>query len=1204
MRQTVSRLAVAMLMLAMVSMRLHSAEGALSLDDESLVAQMPGAGATYRLPSRVYPPELIAKLKGETARFGGYRQFMYRSVPQDAAKWISVPLERWAELISDFAPVSCAGNGGNPTTIGLSPFTGKLFAGAVMTDEEFLSSPFQAREAGTEAVIYAHEADMPADYAAKPNHTEEIPHLDGTVHAYRFFVAEEFREAGPEVGSARKNWFCPAGEVWRCRLNIIVNRVIPDLTAAIIYNNNREAVATLAAVLDRLAEVYPGLPLYIGAKAHGFARNRAGTGYLTAEEYRSITAEQPFIHVRDRADYPFWYRDIYDFSFAKLHGGVSAWTDGVMVQIGWIAGAFDLIRDQPETLAWSTAKYGDPAAWEGRFREGCLKEMEFLALATPPTTGNTSYAYIQGAVKAGIAFRNIELFSKGLELVELYMYNNWSADGMAADAAFNYAVMTQSGILGFSWLHSFFGGVDLKERYPLMETIDNLGHQPIDTLYGIVSKHADQHALIFRGGGPGPDPDQLPYETHEASLSLPIYGMTALRGGAEGRRLELIVNHQNAAQHAHLDRLSYQLFFEGVDCLPDFGYCIGFIEADKAPWSELRMGYELIGLPNEDTDRWGPWKWGYADKPEAHNVAMVDDWYHKTVPSQLYAYAGAGNMAEPGWWAQFVDAGAASLFAGRPNPVDIYQRQVALITLPGGSPVVLDLLRIRGGQRHDLFWRIPAERPEEMPKNGEPLDVDNWTQYRGLKLNYDRLTGKSLHHYARAGRMITGLTRYPLPEQSWKSDWMIQPGRTFPEPEGYRQNDGNWPRLLHDVQLGMWTKVAGSPAAGELIAAKAPWPGGLLITDPDSGQSMTRTVGLKDAIDVRILSREADQPGLESTFVSVVEARLPEQAAQLAQADILDLQPLADGGGAVVRLTMDDGSTGLFASTLEGGKLAAGSTMLTGRMGAVFPAANRLTLVDGSDFQADGWGVKLEPGWEMTLTDVDGDLTGNPRRSALIVRSTRPLPTDGTLNGHFVYVWHQPTPHGQSVYTIAGIADLGEGRWRVDLAGAPPFILQRARILKSDPDDARKFEQDFQFHHIMNQDNVSGRRIRFPRSGFETALVRTERSVFTTEDEPPAGAVVKGDPFIVYSIQAGDRVSIPSRFACSGTRNADGTLELDVQSTGAFALTMPMELVDAWILADQRDTVVMLKEPAGGGTVIVPRDSLRSGRGTLQFSIR
>jgi len=1167
----------------------------LRIDDASLLRQMPGVGVEYRLPKRVFPPELVEKLRSEAV----YRKFLYRSFADHADQWTGIPLERWQELISDFAPVSIEGNTGNPYTMGISPFTGQLFRGASMSDVEFHSNPFQCREAGTDSVIYSREEDMPADYPARPNHTENIPHLDGTLHPYRFYVPEKFRDAGPEFNSNRKNWFCPAGEVWRCRLEIIMSKIVPDLTAAVVLNDNTKAVATLAAILDRIADVYPGLPLYIGARAHGFARGPDRKNYLTAAQYRSVAPKQPFINVRSRDDYPFWYVDIYDFSYDKLHWGVSAWTDGVMDQLGWIASAFDVVRDRPETLAFSEKKYGASDAWEKRFRERCLKELEFLALATPPTTGNTSYAYITGAAKVGIAAQNEALFRKSLEIVELYLYNNWSADGMAADAAFNYAMMTQSGILGLSWMNEFYGGVDFAKRYPLKQKIDQLGTTPIGTLLNIYSKHADEHARIFRNQGDygkPPEPGKLPYADHEASQCLPFYGMTALRGGSPGRRLELIFNHQNTWQHSHYDRLSYQLFSEGIECLPDFGYCIGYIEPDREPWRSVRTGYELMGLPNEDTDRWGPWKWGYADRPEAHNTVMVDNWLYQTSPCQLHGYAGASTAEDPGGWAQFVDAGAESLFADRPNPVDVYRRQVTTITLPNGAPVILDVFRVKGGTRHDLFWHVPGDASVAAPDAGEPVDAPNLSAYLEMRPNYDKLTGKAIQHYGKAGRLITGLRRHAMPSQPWRVDWIIQPSRTLPQPEAYRKSYGNWPELLRDVRLGMWSLSTGSPAEGEVLSARGPWPGGLTITDPANGQTVTTTVGLKDALDFRVLTRQSGEPGLESVFVHVLEAGSPDHASEVA-----DFAASNTKDGVACNLKLRSGGTAVYAVTSsKSGQLDSDGVILNGHMGAALPAAGGVALYDGTRFEANGWGVDLAPGWEARLVGVIGDLAGQPNRSALVIKSPSPLPTDGTLVGQHVYVWHQCSPRLQSIYVISAVNALEGNRWQIDLEGLPPFIQQRASVMKIDPEDPRKMEQTFQFQLLMGRIATEGRRIRFPRTGFETALVENGRANFTVADLPPEGAITKGDPFVVYTIQAGDQVTIPSRFACRGKTTPTG-LRVDLTSTGAVSLTVPGEYAKGHLIVGGKTAPLSFTRAKGWTKLQVKPHQTQGGRATLEL---
>jgi hypothetical protein len=237
----------------------------------------------------------------------------------------------------------------------------------------------------------------------------------------------------------------------------------------------------------------------------------------------------------------------------------------------------------------------------------------------------------------------------------------------------------------------------------------------------------------------------------------------------------------------------------------------------------------------------------------------------------------------------------------------------------------------------------------------------------------------------------------------------------------------------------------------------------------------------------------------------------------------------------------------------------------------------------------------------MQVHSLAGDLTGLPRESALIVRSGRPLPTDGTLVGHHVYVWHQCGPHLQSVYTIARLSPLEGDHWRIDLAGNPPFVLQRARVLSIDGKDPRKMEQTFQFHVVFGKLNSRGRRIRFLRSGFETSLQETGRSAFSVAESPPPGAVKKGDAFVVFNVQAGDRAVIPSRFVCRREEsNDDGEACFALKTTGAAELVIPGRYRAATVEAGEQREEVEVREIRGESTgLTVAPPQLEDGCGRL-----
>ena len=1141
------------------------------IDDAAILKVMPGAA--YTLPKRIYTDAFVACVKAKT-----HPSLLPPYARADrAATWLAIPDAGWIERISDFAAVSTKGT--NIHYGGRCPFTGnRYYRGSAMTDEAFVATPFQARTVEGDHVIYAREADMPADYRWRPSVTIRVPHLDGSMHAYRFFSPKGTETAPPKFNSERKHWLCPAGEVWRCRLDIIMRKVFPDLCHVVFQDGNERAARILAAILDRFADVYPGLPLYSQFIAHGFARNRDKSGYLTRDDYLAAVAEGPF---RSWDHRPYWFHSIYDYNYCKLNYGVPGWTDGVLAQLGTLAVTFDLIRERAAVRAFSREKYGDAGAWEAKVRTRLLSEAARMARVTPPTLGNTSYGYIRGAVTLGIVAQDQTLFDRGLEIVETYLPNNWLDDGMANDGAFNYAMMTY-GIIGYRWMNKRFGGLDLKDRYPFLETVERLGNRPVRTLFNIGSKHSDQHALFFRHRRPWmgqPEPGKLPYGEHEVSQCMPSYGLTCLRAGAPGSRMELILDHQNTPNHVHFSKLNIQLFYEGVELLPDFGYSVGYIEPDKAPWKDLKYPFELMGSPCP-ADKWGPWRHGYAMLPEAHCVATVDYWLQATVPMQMHAYLGGMRAADPGYWAQFVDASGRWLFDGRPNPVDVFRRQLLVLTLPGGRSLAVDVFRIRGGARHDLYWHVPSDPVRTTLGAPKPIAAKNLQAYLGLREHYDKLTGKTTQHYGRAPKLITKLESHAVPTGVWRTDYHVQPHKFLPTSKAALKRYSVWPKLLHDVHLRLWGSAWGSATTHqEIIGARGPWPGILDEVDPRTGTpTKNALVGFKDALHFLIPSRVSAKPGLESTFVHVLEPRNPDQPEVVAKVEVLDRQPMGRGGAAVAQITLTDGSHAIVATTLDGKPYRGKDVTLEGRLGVVIPETGTFCLYDGTRYSAGGWSVEVEPTWQTKLVGVIGDLTGRPKESALVVASPRALPTDNRLVGRMLFVQHQANPRYTTGYTIRDVAPYGPGRYRIDLRDTPPFIQHRMRIWKVDDKDPSLIFQDFRMFKGSRERNYEDRRARFLRSGFDAPIAWASWTNVKLKKTPPPGAVKPGDPVIMYTIQPGDRVVIPSHAAGRGKRTPKG-LVLDLSATGGVTVRAPRGASIALTPADM---------PHGQATVRLP----------------
>ncbi|MCC6579307.1 MAG: hypothetical protein IT440_02615 [Phycisphaeraceae bacterium] len=267
--------------------------------------------------------------------------------------------------------------------------------------------------------------------------------------------------------------------------------------------------------------------------------------------------------------------------------------------------------------------------------------------------------------------------------------------------------------------------------------------------------------------------------------------------------------------------------------------------------------------------------------------------------------------------------------------------------------------------------------------------------------------------------------------------------------------------------------------------------------------------------------------------------------------------------GAGLRISLSTGGTLLAATTLRGGLFASSDVSLKGRLGVAEPDAWRMTLFDGESFHAAGLDVEMEPSWDLELLDILGDLTGHPTESALIVRSSRLLPTDQTLVGRTLTVFHQISPRHSTGYAIAAVTQLEPDRFRIDLHNKPSFLVNRFRVKAVDEKNPRMIELDY---WMLKGDNdkglYTGRHVRLPKQKFSTTILHLPTYISSWHhahmvvDEVPKDKLEAGDPLVVYEIQPGDRVAIPSHFACQGTPGDSG-LKLEIAATGPATLSMP-----------------------------------------------
>ncbi|MDF1754481.1 MAG: hypothetical protein P1U89_16980 [Verrucomicrobiales bacterium] len=774
------------------------------------------------------------------------------------------------------------------------------------------------------------------------------------------------------------------------------------------------------------------------------------------------------------------------------------------------------------------------------------------------------------------------------EIVRHYLYNHFYDDGLSVEGAFNYAVMLRGFYL--PGLRNRLGPTvwdELAKRRPILAGFEKTGCYPIRTLYGIESQHGDEHLGFFRSANLKSLSDPNYRETEE-SLCYPSYGIGCLRSGRPGKRLEAILDFRSGILHTQPSRLNVQLFFEGISLMPELGYAApsNLIDPEAVP-KEIRDRLPLTKMR--------PW---FTNALEMHCAPTIDGFQGDGPHGLLEGWYGKGKPDDPGAGLRFMDVTLPpENFADYPGDIRLWSRQWMTVSLPGGESVAISISRLSGGRRHDVWWHFPA--PPTAPSSPVEDTADNLFDYLAKTVEHpppyardlgsrDQTFGlilKAVNEpptpYGEDSRALTDVRAWPGSEKHTANhQWSIAPASYVAD---YGRDPEPW--LQRTIEVNMWGAQRGTPARHRYIGSRAPWAAMMQLE-----KYKQSVVCRPDAFDVFNAQRHATGDArLESTFVDVLSAHDPnkDSSSPVHSVDVFDNDPGGENRyshGIEIKYVKSEFCTVITTrSASEKFQNQQRKTALHGRVGKVCPAAHEVILYDGEYLKAQDYEVRLSPGWNFSLTGLDGDLTGSPEQSALYVETKTPLPE--TLIGSRIFVEHATSPAHQSCYEIATLEHTEDGRQRIGLAGNPPFALAVLTVTKR----SRAYVTVRENQRFAPNRPVSTNRLAyFPNADFtarQTAASASGSGRWATAgirfDRDLPKNIQPGDPMILYSIQPGDAVRIPSAFAC---RVIDGALQ--VESTGAAELSIPAtvkfgllpEGIEA-ISTDRKKTV--LKIPAG-----------------------
>lgn len=132
--------------------------------------------------------------------------------------------------------------------------------------------------------------------------------------------------------------------------------------------------------------------------------------------------------------------------------------------------------------------------------------------------------------------------------------------------------------------------------------------------------------------------------------------------------------------------------------------------------------------------------WNWAHGPWAHNTVTVNEqstgrgWDDDEGLGDLVTYKGGEAPGEPGSRFQVLDCRDLQSWERRGVAVQDFRRALLAVEGPAGRPYTVDILRLRGGQRHALYqhvWGDPVET-QLPPVRAQETDLAAyWEKLRG-----------------------------------------------------------------------------------------------------------------------------------------------------------------------------------------------------------------------------------------------------------------------------------------------------------------------------------------------------------------------------------------------------------------------------------------------------------------------------------------
>lgn len=924
------------------------------------------------------------------------------------------------------------------------------------------------------AVFFEDPAQYPPNAPGKPNKTMKIPHMDGTVVDYPYFEFEDIFSQDqcwspwtPTDGSKKHEIFLAGGYIRGTRLKKIIQEVIPDLGWAYFYTGNEQYSELLASIFDRLADLYPGWPLWIPyGNHHNFALNRAGNGLLTREEFEGAVRPMKW-------GTQFWNTWERSLGFGHEKMAATMPQDG-MKQVILLTRAYAAIRNSNGAKKWSVEKYGQSEKLDQHVMRDLFGEMVKLYKSYQPWMGNYTYgSYLDGAIFLSLLTQDRYFFDVANELMERVLYDETYSDHTSTEGSCSYWGMI-SHIPRLFRLREQISDPQVKQTHPRLLYLGdgtNLEKQLASWRWIIPSFGDTWNSLYPTGLQRGTKPPSEFLSRH-----FPDYGVSMLRWGqAEGRRQEVCMIYQRCAGHTHSDALGLEVFVDGLPIVWDVGYGACTADTDLNRQPEMK---EIVHAdwprPIFDTSRFYEhlngdmfylWFTDWNNRTAAHCTVMVDEsepivaWRAQatSIPITIMPLSSTNRNLE------VLDVEMRGAFQGKPQ-VSEYRRTLLTVPTPNGGGYLVDIFRVTGGKMHEFFYHAISEKcdsnlPQGTVAPGTLAHYRDFTRAQPERMKeLDNPQLAQTLDWSKGYRYISDLKRIDPEPQAWRLAWEYDPLLYAPRTEKARDTIKDLFEAQKPVTLSIHgIRQSGSEKKSLIWRARGVLTGSLFEIMAGGTTIRQSTVGFVGGLDMLILERQGTAD-LKSIFAHLLEGRRANLPAEVLEVSNVNLDKKTEGAVAL-QVKLAGGYSDYIICLPVAGEIEGKDLKFTGRYGFVRTDANNkviaASMVRGSKLQFKRNKLQAESEYICTAVKFEGDLTGDRSRPAIIVKTEKRLPEGAALSGNPVNVIS--SDGWTDIYRIESVASLGKGEWRIALKDHPTFVIDYLTVGKADEKDPKVF---------------------------------------------------------------------------------------------------------------------------------------------------